>query len=188
MKDNKLTTHANERYFDRSSQEVTRKKLINYINNGGEILYAKRLTATRSLAYIPIGTEAFKVIINRRSKRLVSILPYKDHFAINVIFFSEYYDNKRFLVKLFPDCYAETNKQGISLTKIYEIDAHGEIINVIEYSHPFFMGLFETALSLYNGSKGLIRNGKNKAKSEIKTITFKKPEVVAETKTKCTGT
>lgn len=181
-----LTTHANERYFDRSSQQVTRKKLINRINNGGEIQYAKRLTATRSLAYIPIGAEVFKVIINRRSKRLVSILPWKDYYAINVIFFSDYYDNKRYLVKLFPDCYAETNKNGVSLTKIYEIDDDGNVINDIEYTHPFFMGLFKTALSLYTGSKGLIRNGKNKAKSEIKTIAFKKPEVIAQIK--ATGT
>ena len=72
------------------------------------------------------------------------------------------------------------------MQKPIKIDDDGNVINDIEYTHPFFMGLFKTALSLYTGSKGLIRNGKNKAKSEIKTITFKKPEVIAQIK--ATGT
>ena len=77
---NNLTIHANKRFFERSNQEITRKMIINHITNGGIINYAKRITATRSLAYIPIKNEIFKVIINRKSKTIISILPFKDEY------------------------------------------------------------------------------------------------------------
>lgn len=181
MKD-KLTIHANERYFDRSSQEVTRKMLINHIDNGGEILYALRLTASRSLAYIIIREEVFKVIINRKSKKLISILPFKEEFAVNIIFFSEHYDNKYYLVKLFPDCFHETKGRKQALTKIYELDDKKEIKKELDYHHPFFTGLFDAAVNLYMGTKRISKNAENKANAKTKTIVFKKPQIYTEPK------
>lgn len=176
MKD-KLTLHANERFFDRTDQEITRKMILNHISNGGEILYAARLTATRSLAYVPIKEEVFKVVINRRSKKLVSILPFKDLYAINVLLFSEHYDNHYYLVKLFPDCYHETNGKKQAMTKIYVLDEQKEVKEEIPFNHPFFCGLFEAALNFYLGTKRIMKNEKTSAKAKAKTIVIEKPEI-----------
>ena len=184
--DKKLTPHANERYFDRSNQEVTRKKLINHINNGGEINYAMRLTATRSLAYIPIKGEVFKVVINRRSKRLVSILPFRDNYAINVIMYSEHYNKQHYMVKLFPDCYKETQERKQALTKIYVLGEDKVPIEEIPYQHPFFCGLFEAALNFYLGTKRINKNAnKNSSKAEATTIVIKEPELYSESTIAC---
>lgn len=152
----KLTTHGNIRYFDRSDQDVTRKAIINHIDNGGEITYAKRLSASKSLAYIPIKDEIFKVVINRKSKIIVSILPFREQYEYSINLLSETYNNKKYQVKLYPDCYCET-KNSHALTKIYELTNEEKI--EINFNHPFFNGLFIKAWEIY----------KNENKIETKT-------------------
>lgn len=167
MKDRIITQHANERYYDRTNQEVTRKKIVTHITNGGQILYAKRLTATRSLAYIPIGSEVFKVIINRKSKVIVSILPFNDHFIRKIKVFSGYYDDKTYLIEMYPDCYNET-RMPHALTKIYEIN--GDELIDINFNHPFFNGIFKAAWKIHLGIKGLQKDEEIAIESQTTTV------------------
>jgi hypothetical protein len=160
---NKLTTHGNIRYFDRSDQDITRKKIITHINNGGEIIYAKRLSSSKSLAYIPIKGEIFKVVINRKTKVIVSILPLRRDYEYSIDLLSETYNNKNYHIKLFPDCYYETQNTR-ALTKIYELDDNQETVAEINYIHPFFEGLFRNAWEIYTKRKGL-----NEIKTETET-------------------
>ena len=166
---NKLTKHADHRYFDRSNQNISRKDLIKYIGNGGQIHYAKRMTSTRSLAYIPIKNEVFKVIINRKSKCIVSILPFKDEYIKRLKVYSEYYDNKIYLIELYPDCYMETNEPH-ALTQIFIVtDKNNELLH---FEHPFFNGLFNAAWKIYLGMKGLMKNEQIKITAETQTYTI----------------
>jgi hypothetical protein len=165
-----LTRHANWRFEDRTDQSVSRKKIINYLQNGGEIIYAKRLTITRSLAYLPIDNEIFKVIINRKSRIIVSILPWQDVFKATFIFFSKYYDEKDYIVELYPDCFLET-KSKHALTKIYM----GKDKKPIGYNHPFFEGLFEAAWNMHLAGRK-INGKKTEAKEQTTTFEFEKKE------------
>jgi hypothetical protein len=124
-------------------------------------MYAKRLSASKSLAYIPIKGEIFKVIINRKSKVIISILPLRKEYEYSLDLLSETYNNKKYHIKLFPDCYYET-KNTHALTKIYELDENQERIAEINYIHPFFEGLFKNAWEIYT---------KRKCLNEIKTET-----------------
>lgn len=172
-----LTRHANWRFEDRTDQSISRKKIINYLQNGGEIVYAKRLTITRSLAYLPIGNEIFKVIINRKSRIIVSILPWQDVFIATYAFYSSYYDEKNYIVELYPDCYLETKSQH-ALTKIYvikEIDGFGDDKYPIGYNHPFFEGLFEAAWNMHLAGRK-INGKKNEVKEQTISFEFKKED------------
>ena len=168
---NKITEHANERFYERTNQEVTRKMIVNHLSNGGEIHYAKRMTATRSLAYVPIKDEVFKIIINRRSKKIVSILPFRDTFKRDIIFYNEHYNNKTYHVELYPDCYSETDSIH-TMTKIYTLDDNNEKNTEIPFNHPFFSGLFYIALTIHKKVKG------NYNENSIETKT---DEVIKET-------
>jgi hypothetical protein len=170
-----LTIHAQERFFERANQDVTRKKIIAHIANGGQIIYAKRMTATRSLAYIQVKDEIFKIIINRKSKVIISILPFNDDFAQTIKIHSQHYNNKTYLVELYPDCYNETQSNH-ALTKIYEIN-DDKSFNEIGYNHPFFNGLFDIAWQIHLNSKGLIKD----EETEIENQT-----VELENKNQCT--
>lgn len=170
MTNKQITTHAKNRYFERSNQEVSRKKIVSHIANGGDIIFAKRLTSTRSLAYIPIDDIVFKTVINRKSKIIVSILPFNDLFIQKFKIYSDYYDNKTYLIEIYPDCYNET-KTMHTLTKIYEII--GKELKEIEYNHPFFEGLFKAVWKIHQGMKGLTSNETFIAKSKTGTIEFK---------------
>lgn len=169
MKQN-ITSHATERFFDRSDQNITRKELINHITNSGEILYAKKITATRSMAYIPIKNEKFKVIINRKTKKLITILPYQDIYKHSIIFHSKFFNNKTYMVELYPDCYIETNSM-YALTKIYELKDNDQSEQLL-FNHPFYNGLFDSAWKIHQGMKGLI-HAKNEIKNKAIEITTK---------------
>jgi len=165
---NNISVHATERYFERTDQEITRKKIVSFINNGGKIIYAKRLSSTRSFGYIPIGKEVFKTIINRKSKRIISILPFKDVFNRKIQFHNKKYDNQNYLVELYPDCFQETESYH-SLTQIYNIDTV-PFMN-IQYNHPFFDSLFNIAWKIHLETKDTIKNCKqNVIEKATKTI------------------
>lgn len=156
---NKLTIHATERYFERTDQTTTRRELSNHLINGGDIHYVKRMTATKSLAYIPIKDQVYKVIINRKSKEIVTILPFQDVYVRRIKVHSDYYNDRNYFIEMYPDCYMETNNKR-TLTKITDLSNN----KVIAYNHPFFAGLFACAWKIHLGMKGL-ENEKTKAET-----------------------
>jgi hypothetical protein len=150
----KFSQHSIERYYERAiDTDIDRKQIINHLDNGGIIYYAKRCSNSKSLAYIPIGTKIIKVILNRKRNVLVSILPWKEDFTYHATFQSEYYNNNIYTVAIYPDCYIETNNRS-TLTEIRDIS--GETSKEIKYNHPFFEGLFNIVWKEYCNIKGII--------------------------------
>jgi hypothetical protein len=128
--------HANQRYFERVSPDTASKKdIIKAIQNKQNIEYIKRLTESRSMAYIHLPVDNIvKVIINKKRKELVTILPWKDiyHTSINTC---------GFIIDLYPDCYLETNSLS-TLNKVMAYNNDRE-----EYENLSFNSLlFETAI------------------------------------------
>jgi hypothetical protein len=150
MKSNKLTTHATVRYFERTDQTITRRELSNHLINGGDIHYVKRMTVTKSMAYIPIKDEVYKIIINRKSKEIITILPFQDVYVRRIKVHSDHYNNREYYIEIYPDCYLET-KNKRNLTKITDLKDN----KLIAYNHPFFNGLFNCAWKIHLGMKGL---------------------------------
>lgn len=167
-----LTKHANWRFEDRTDQSISRKQIVSHLENGGEVIYAKRMTISRSLAYLPIGNEIFKVIINRKSKRIISILPWQDVFQTTYTFYSSYYDEKNYIVELYPDCFLET-KSKHALTRIFVVKEDDK--HPIGYNHPFFDGLFEAAWHMHLAERR-INGGKNQVKEQTTTFKFEKED------------
>lgn len=143
-----IIKHANERFNERIDSDVSQKDIINYIINGGKIYYAKKYTASRSLVYIPITKEEiYKLILSKKHNKIITFLPWKDIFNISFRLFSEEYENKTYLINLYPDCYRETQSKT-SLTQISIIN--NGIIEKISYNHPHFEPIFNLAWEHYN--------------------------------------
>ena len=157
---NHIIEHANQRFFERTENETTRKEIIKHLNNGGEIIYAKRTTNSRSLVYVPIQKEIFKLIINRKNKKIITFLPWREKFKIH---FQFEYNSKKYFIILYPDSFKETKCES-TLTEIYEIDNEENIQERIKFNHPLFKELFFEAWKKYrymeeeNGSEVILEN------------------------------
>ena len=149
---NHIIEHANQRFFERTENETTRKEIIKHLNNGGEIIYAKRTTNSRSLVYVPIQKEIFKLIINRKNKKIITFLPWKEVFKT---FFQFEYEEKKYFIELYPDCFEETKCEN-ALTTIYEINEKEEIQDKIKFNHPLFKNLFNEAWKNYKDMKNYV--------------------------------
>jgi hypothetical protein len=134
-----FSPHAITRFFERTDLEVTRNQIMRAIE-GGNIAYAKRLSATRSLAYTLVGENVVKLIIGKGTKKVISIIPWKSIFKEVVNISSE---NKNYEVTIFPDCYMETNCKH-ALTKVFRIHGDGAR-EPIPYNHPNFDHVFNVA-------------------------------------------
>ena len=132
--------HAIDRFFERTDLEVTRNQILKAIE-GGNIVYAKRLTATKSLAYALVGDSVVKLIIAKSTKKVMSIIPWKSVFKEIVTVFTD----KVYEVIIFPDCYLETDCKH-ALTKIFRIHDDGAR-EPIPYNHPDFYNIFDIAWS-----------------------------------------
>lgn len=159
-----ITNHANERYFERLDQSVTRKEILKFINNGGQIHYAKKLSNTKSLAYLEIKEEVIKIIINRKTKKLISILPFNDVHKHKIELCKDYFGPNKWKIILYPDCYNESNNIH-ALNKIYEVT--DDSIIKLEYDNPLFNKIFDLAWKIHKGSQ----NGETNSKIQETVIT-----------------
>lgn len=135
--------HAVERFYERTDQDVTRNQIVKAIENGN-IVYAKRLTSSRSLAYVIVGKNAIKIIIAKSTKKVLSVIPWKSVFKEVIKLNLPTKDpGKTYEVTVFPDCYLETGTSH-ALTKINRIHDDGAR-EPIPHNHPYFEILFNLA-------------------------------------------
>jgi hypothetical protein len=144
--------HSVERFFERTALNITKKDIAKAITNN-QIIYFKRINATRSMTYIHVKKEAIKTIYHRKKDKIITILPWQSifHYKINIQVMK--FQNKIFKVNLFPDCYLETRKSNV-LTKIFEYhgkDQHNEnkIYKKISHDHPLFEEIFNVSWSFF---------------------------------------
>ena len=128
--------HANQRYFERVHPDTASKKdIIKAIQDPSNIQYIKRLTESRSMAYVHLpNNNIVKVIINKKKKEIITILPWNDVYQVDIKVeirgFGEH------TVELFPDCYSETvNCSTLNIVK----DINGNYI-------PFNTIIFDVAV------------------------------------------
>lgn len=134
-----FSPHAISRFFERTDLDVTRNQIMRAIE-GGNIAYAKRLSAARSLAYILVGENVVKIIIGKGMKKVISVIPWKSVFKEVINIHSE---NKDYEVILFPDCFMETHCKS-ALTKVFRIHGDGAR-EPIPYNHPDFDHVFNVS-------------------------------------------
>jgi hypothetical protein len=143
-----FNNHSIERFFERTALNVTKKQIAKAITND-QITYFKRINVTRSLAYIHANKEVIKVVIHRRKRKIITILPWNSIYQYVIELKIVKYDNKIFKVNLFPDCFLETKKPN-ALTKIFEKNNKDQYFNQINYTeikhdHPLFEPIFRIA-------------------------------------------
>jgi hypothetical protein len=140
--------HAMSRYFERTDTDISMKEIAKSVANNN-LIYVKRLTPpSRSLVYATVrptprdDEEVFKLVFNRKSKTIITILPWKSVFYVCYVIEMEKY-SKSFTIHLYPDCYLETEKPN-ALTRIYE-HVEGDAPIQLEYNHPLFEIVFNAA-------------------------------------------
>jgi len=130
--------HANQRYFERVHPDIASKRdIIKAIQDTKNIQYFKKLTESRTMAYVHLPNQQIvKVIINKKKKELVTILPWQDLYQVEEEVMSETLG--LFHVIMFPDCYLESGN-FTAFTKIKQIKENSK-----EESISFNSLLFET--------------------------------------------
>lgn len=138
--------HANQRFFERVHPDTASKKeIIKAVQDTKNIQYIKRLTESRSMAYIHLpNNNIVKVILNKRKREIVTILPWQDDYKVSFDVSHETLGD--FTICMFPDCYIET-KSSTTLTKIKNI----KTTEYIPFSSPDFEIIFQEAWNQYMG-------------------------------------
>lgn len=151
MNNGLFTKHAEVRQMQRLP-DIDKKIIEKHIRSGKPIMYAKKASASKSIAYIVLNDETpIKLVINRNSKKVVTIIPIDYAFNKRFRFHSVKYDDMDYLVEIFPDAYIETGNKCL-FTKITQIDGYKNEME-IKYNHPFFEGLFNFAWFNYQNMK-----------------------------------
>jgi hypothetical protein len=158
--------HAINRFFERTDLEVTRNQITNAIE-GGNVVYAKRLTASKSLAYVLVGENVIKLIIAKGTKKVLSIIPWKSVFKETVTV--NLMGKLLYEVILFPDCYLETGCSH-ALTKVHRLHDDGAR-EPIPYNHPYFQMVFNLAWEVVTHSEkhNQIQKERQSGNEKIKT-------------------
>ena len=143
-----FNNHSTERFFERTALNVTKKQIAKAITNN-QIVYFKRVNATRSMAYIHVNSEVIKTVMHRKKDKIITILPWKSIYQYTVEIKIKKFNNKIYRMNLFPDCYLETNRPN-ALTKMFQY--HGKDIyynqkgyKKIQFDHPQYNEIFRIA-------------------------------------------
>jgi hypothetical protein len=141
-----FTPHATQRFYERTNGE-TSKKLIQKAIDSKNYISVKRLSGTRTLVYVPIDESIYKVVLQRKIKKIITFLPWHSEFKFEIEFCHVKWQ-KQFKVVLFPDCYLEIKNPHI-LTEMHVIHPDNAK-EYITYDNPIFDGAFELAWEIYN--------------------------------------
>ena len=140
-------SHANQRYFERVHPDTASKKdIIKAFQNPNNIQYIKKLTDSRSMAYVHLPNDNIvKVIINKNKREIVTILPWQDVYQIDIEVETE--DHGNYLVELYPDCLCETKNTSI-FNKVYFIDEN-EKQKSISFNDSIFKPIVNKAYQIH---------------------------------------
>jgi hypothetical protein len=138
--------HALDRYYERTDLDITKGQILRAVENGN-ITYAKRISASKSLVYAMVNNnQVVKLVLSKTNKKILTVLPWRSIFK-QMLRFQDDHFNGLFEVTLYPDCYLETNASH-ALTKIYKIHPDNAR-EPIPFNHPFFAGLFKIAWDFF---------------------------------------
>lgn len=121
-KPKKRKTHVLQRFKERVGCHIP-AKLIEENLDHKQIIFAKKLTNSRSLCYMIIDDTPIKFVYSKECKKVITILPihYDFQYPKNDEWF-EYLadDNKAYRIKIYPDCYQETcNRRALTKFEVW---------------------------------------------------------------------
>jgi methionine synthase II (cobalamin-independent) len=102
--------HANERYHERISPDISKREIQRAIDNK-QVQFFQRATESKSKVYISTDKGIVKAVISKKTKQVVTFLPWQDEYKKELKLFHPQYGE--FKAILYPDCYLET---GVSMT------------------------------------------------------------------------
>jgi hypothetical protein len=145
-----MLNHAIHRLMERTEQDVSRKEICRAIENR-QMLFAKKLSSTRSLVYVTTPSGIIKLVLHKPTGKVITVLPWLATFHEHLEWQS---DKGKFIADIYPDCYEETGCKT-ALTKIYRIHGDGAK-EPIAFNHPYFDRAFETAMDMIKPITGEI--------------------------------
>lgn len=131
-----MLNHAIHRLMERTEQDVGRKEIVRAIENRN-MVFAKKLTNSRSLVYVITPSGVVKVVLHKPTGKVITVLPWKGVYQRLIEFTSP---TGVFRAEIYPDCYLETNCKT-ALTKITRIHPDGAR-EPIAFNHPLFDSAF----------------------------------------------
>lgn len=136
-----MLNHAVHRLMERTEQDVGRKEIVRAIESRN-VVFAKRLTNSRSLVYVITPNGVVKVVLHKPTGKVITVLPWKGEYQRVIEFTTPY---GIFKAEVYPDCYLETNCKT-ALTKIVRIHPDGAR-EPIAFNHPLFDNAFTAAMN-----------------------------------------
>ena len=140
-----LSRHAKIRMDERIPPDISKTELSNAIKDNSKIKYIKRLTQTRSLAYVYLSNGIVKVVVSKKQNKVITVYPWESDYEVTVNI--PINDDSFYVIRFYPDCWIET-KTARPLTDIVKITKTG--FENIVFLHPDFNHLFTQAFNLYN--------------------------------------
>ena len=88
--------HANQRYFDRVDPEITKHEISEALKNKNNRQYFDKLTNSRSMLYLHIPNRNYivKMVYSKTSKKIITILPWKDVYFKEIKFIQKLLSRK----------------------------------------------------------------------------------------------
>jgi len=111
-----------------------------------ELVFVKKLTISRTLAYIIKNDEPIKLIVRKKNNSVVTFLPIHHAFIYGPKEI-ELYGNK-FKITIYPDCYMET-KNPRTMTEFYILNLNNEWRELKKVKEPF-ESIFKQIWDEYN--------------------------------------
>jgi hypothetical protein len=117
----KRKKHLIKRIKERVGTHICQSDLEDNLDHS-KIMFAKKLTNSRSLAYIVINETPIKIIYSKECKKIITVLTINHTFEFPK--YDYYYFTKngnRYRMKIFPDAYMETeNPKALTIFEIWD--------------------------------------------------------------------
>lgn len=156
-KPNKRRRHVMKRMRERISSLISVKELEENLNHDN-IMFAKKLTNSRSLCYIIINNIPIKFIYSKISKKAITVLEMHSDFEFPKEGYAEFHSYEKntdsYRIKIYPDAYSET-ENPLSLTK-FEILENNEWIEKRKVG-DIFAKLFLVTFCSYEQTKNILK-------------------------------
>lgn len=145
-----LINHAKQRLKERVSTTITKEDIQKHLKLKN-ITYVRKLTISRSLGYCKINDHPVKLIITKNGHKIITVLP------LNYEYECDWYyvltNGKQFRIKIFPDCFKETEDKR-KLTQFQKFNpVTEEWENAKMLLKNYFEIIFDTAWKEYEKNK-----------------------------------
>lgn len=112
--------HVLKRIKERVGTHINPSKIEGNLKHE-DIIFIKKVSCSRSIGYLIIDNTPIKIVYGKECKKVITVLPlnYDFEFPKGEEWFKTEYNNKLYRMKIFPDCYIETeNKRTMTKFEI----------------------------------------------------------------------